>query len=75
MGRIGEWSGKYGWQWGGRYGWDTGVYGIFYEMRGRSVKKWRGTTSFTNCEDHPIFLITTPSLKQILNINIEQYEL
>ena len=35
MGRIGEWSGKYGWQWGGRYGWDTGVYGIFYEMRGR----------------------------------------
>lgn len=35
MGRIGEWSGKYGWEWGGRYGWDTGVYGIFYEMRGR----------------------------------------
>ena len=35
MGRIGEWSGKYGWEWGGRYGWDTGVHGIFYEMRGR----------------------------------------
>ena len=35
MGRIGEWSGKYGWEWGGRYGWDTWVYGIFYEMRGR----------------------------------------
>ena len=35
MGRIGEWSGKYGWEGGGRYGWDTGGYGIFYEMRGR----------------------------------------